>query len=121
MTTGTHPARAARAPAGVFPTTHWSVVLAAGHGPPRDAEAALARLCEAYWYPLYAHVRRLGRDAEQARDLTQGFFSVLLERRGFERADSGRGRLRSFLCRSLENFLHHEHEHRQARDRAALG
>lgn len=96
--------------AGIFPTTHWSVVLAAGKGAPPDAAAALNHLCETYWYPLYAHARRKGNDPEKARDLTQSFFADLLERRSYEKADRDRGRFRSFLCRSLENFLHHEHE-----------
>ena len=64
-----------------FATTHWSIVLAAGHDSRPDSKAALAKLCEAYWYPLYAYVRRRGYDADEAQDLTQEFFTVLLELR----------------------------------------
>lgn len=95
---------------GIFCSTQWSVVLAAGRAQAPDAEAALAQLCETYWYPAYAHTRRLGNGPEPARDLTQAFFLEFLSRRWYERADPDRGRFRSFLCRSLENFLHHEHE-----------
>lgn len=97
-------------PPGIFPTTRWSMVLTAGNAHSLDAEAALARLCEVYWYPVYAHVRRLGNPPEQARDLAQGFFFEFLSKRWFQRADRDRGRFRAFICKALENFLHHEHE-----------
>ena len=58
-----------------FETTHWSLVLAARTGHSPESRNALARLCEAYWYPIYAFVRRQGHDAEAARDLTQGYFA----------------------------------------------
>ncbi len=93
----------------VFTTTHWSMVLAAGSDQPVSAEAALATLCQAYWYPLYAHVRRRGHDAENARDLTQGFFAELLARDSIARADRERGRFRTFLLAALDHFLHHQH------------
>ena len=93
----------------VFTTTHWSMVLAAGGTEPKSAEAALARLCEVYWYPLYAHVRRRGHDAESARDLTQGFFAEMLARDSIARADRDRGRFRTFLLVALDHFLHHQH------------
>jgi hypothetical protein len=73
-------------PARVFATTHWSVVLAAGDGDSPQAGAALEQLCRTYWYPLYAHVRRRGHDADQARDLTQGFFAEMLARHAIARA-----------------------------------
>lgn len=87
-----------------FETTQWSLVLAAGgDGPP--ARAALARLCEIYWYPLYAYVRRRGANPDDARDLTQGFLASLLERRDFENLHRDRGRFRAFLLASLQHFL----------------
>lgn len=66
---------------------------------------ALERLCAAYWYPLYAYVRRSGHGAEEAKDLTQGFFAHILEKEMFAAADPERGRLRTFLLTALQNFL----------------
>jgi len=96
-----------------FSTTQWSVVLRAGSG---DAEhaAALATLCQDYWRPVYAYIRWRGHDAEAARDLTQGFFAALLERRGLEAARRDRGRFRDFLLVSVKNFLAHERDRDQA-------
>lgn len=93
-----------------FATTHWSVVLAAGTGSVSAAQDALDRLCRAYWYPLYAFVRRLGHSPTDAQDLTQGFFAHLLEHHLVARADREVGRFRSFLLGSLKHFLAHEHE-----------
>jgi RNA polymerase sigma factor (sigma-70 family) len=91
-----------------FRTTHWSLVLKAGRADDADAAAALDKLCRAYWYPLYAFVRRRGYDAETARDLTQSFFAALLARNQFAVADPARGRFRSFLVHSLTHFLANE-------------
>ena len=91
-----------------FQTTRWSVVQAAGAQDSSAARDALATLCESYWYPLYAFVRRSGYGAEDARDLTQGFFTRLLEKRDFRMADPERGRFRSFLLASLKHFLANE-------------
>jgi RNA polymerase sigma-70 factor (ECF subfamily) len=88
-----------------FETTRWSLVLAAGGENSSAARDALASLCEAYWYPLYAYVRRRGADADDARDLTQGFLTSLLERRDFGRLRPDRGRFRAFLLASLKHFL----------------
>jgi RNA polymerase sigma factor (sigma-70 family) len=88
-----------------FATTRWSMVLAAGRSDTPDARRALATLCEAYWYPLYAYVRRRGQAAEEARDLTQEFFADLLGRDALQAADPKRGKFRSFLLGSLNNFL----------------
>jgi RNA polymerase sigma factor (sigma-70 family) len=98
----------------VFTTTHWSVVLAARGDKSVSAEAALATLCQAYWYPLYAHVRRRGNDPERARDLTQGFFGELLAKDSIARADPERGRFLTFLLAALDHFLHHQHRDAQA-------
>ena len=83
-------------------------MLAAGGGDRVAAQAALASLCERYWYPLYAYVRRRGRSPEDAHDSTQAFFASLLERRDFEHLDRDRGRFRAFLLASLKHFLANE-------------
>ena len=88
-----------------FPTTLWTVVLHAGRDEPAQAQAALAQLCQAYWYPLYSFVRRRGYSPHDAEDLTQAFFAQLLEKRGLERVDPELGRFRTFLLASLKNFL----------------
>jgi RNA polymerase sigma-70 factor (ECF subfamily) len=93
-----------------FATTRWSVVLAAIGQPSAQSELALAQLCQKYWYPLYAYVRRRGHAPEDARDLTQDFFATLLEKNYLARADRQRGRFRTFLLTAINNFLHHQHE-----------
>src|SRR5262245_41572256 len=87
-----------------FQTTRWSIVNAAGAGD-SAARSALAKLCETYWYPLYAYVRRRGATPDDARDLTQGFFTSLIERRDFDSLQKERGRFRAFLLASLQHFL----------------
>ena len=98
-----------------FDTTRWSVIAAARGPDPAAARAALSTLCEAYWYPVYAFIRRWGADPDAARDLTQGFFASLLERRDFELVRPERGRFRTFLLASAKHFLLNE----AARGRAA--
>jgi RNA polymerase sigma factor (sigma-70 family) len=100
-----------------FTTTHWSVVLAAGHSSVPDAREALERLCRTYWYPLYGFVRRQGHGSHDAQDLTQGFFAALLENRGLSVADPERGRFRSFLLARLKNFLSDERKKKNAQKR----
>ena len=100
-----------------FATTHWSVVLAAAETDSPEAAAALERLCRDYWYPLYAHVRRLGWGPEDAQDLTQAFFARLLERHYLQLADQERGRFRTFLLTSLKRFLTDEWEKARAQKR----
>jgi RNA polymerase sigma-70 factor (ECF subfamily) len=85
-------------------------VLAAGRGDAPEARSALAALCQIYWYPLYAYVRRAGRPADEARDLTQEFFARLLEKRYLRAADSERGRFRSFLLTAFKRFLTKERQ-----------
>ena len=87
-----------------FTTTHWSVVLTA-QGDSPAAQAALEKLCRTYWWPLYGFVRRNGYTPEEAQDLTQGFFALLLERRDFDAVRKEKGRLRSYLLTSLKHFL----------------
>jgi RNA polymerase sigma factor (sigma-70 family) len=107
------------APAGAFATTHWSVVLQAGHDVGDDTDRALETLCQAYCYPLYAFVRRLGHSPHDAQDLTQSFFAYLLEKRLLARASPEAGRFRSFLLGSLKNFLANEWRRQGAQKRGA--
>jgi RNA polymerase sigma-70 factor (ECF subfamily) len=93
---------------GLFDTTHWSAVLLAGGEFSPEAQTALEQLCRAYWYPLFAYVRRHGHDFADAQDLTQEFFARLLERKYLRLADRTRGRFRTFLLTSLKHFLINE-------------
>jgi RNA polymerase sigma factor (sigma-70 family) len=103
-------------PQSLFASTHWSVVLAAGRSDSR-AHDALARLCETYWYPLYAYVRRGGYSPPDAQDLTQEFFARLLEGNWAAKADRNRGRFRSFLLSAMKHFLANKWNRSQARKR----
>src|SRR5690349_19194820 len=80
-----------------FDTTNWSVILMVGQNDLPNAEAALARLCETYWHPLYAYVRRSGHSEHDAKDQVQGFFEQLIERESLRRVAPNKGRFRSFL------------------------
>lgn len=93
---------------GIFVTTHWTVVLAAGRVGSPQANVALEELCRTYWYPLYAYVRRHGHSREDAEDLTQGFFARLLEKNYLEGISSDGGKFRSFLLVALKRFLANE-------------
>ena len=97
-----------------FPTTHWSRVARAGDRPTPEARAALAELCGAYWYPIYALIRRKGHDPDAALDLTQDYFARLLEKGTVAAADPAKGRFRSFLLADCGFFL----ADRRDRDRA---
>src|SRR5215471_589629 len=97
-----------------FPTTTWTLVLSAGQTADARSSDALASLCERYWYPLYAYLRRRGQSREEAQDLTQEFFARVLEKRYIERADRNKGRFRTFLLTSLTYFLADEADRRQA-------
>jgi RNA polymerase sigma factor (sigma-70 family) len=100
-----------------FPTTRWTLVLAASGDTSAANRDALAYLCERYWYPLYAYVRRGGYPPDQAKDLTQSFFALLLERKYFERANPDKGHFRSFLLSSLKFFLSDEAARAQTQKR----
>jgi RNA polymerase sigma-70 factor (ECF subfamily) len=100
-----------------FVTTHWSVVMAAAHGENLQAGAALEKLCETYWYPLYAFVRRLGRRSHDAEDVVQGFFAQCVEKNYLQSVDQAKGRFRSFLLLALKRYLAKEHEKSHARKR----
>jgi RNA polymerase sigma factor (sigma-70 family) len=96
-----------------FPTTHWSRVLAAGNSSAPESREALAALCAAYWYPLYAFVRRRGHEPHQAEDLIQGFFTALLESESLATIDRTKGRFRSFLIAACTHFLANRHDYEQ--------
>ena len=100
-----------------FATTHWSLVVAAAKRQFPDGESALATLCETYWYPLYAYVRRRGYSVPDAQDLTQGFFATLLEKGYLDDADQDRGRFRSFLITALKRYVSKQRERENAQKR----
>lgn len=92
-----------------FATTRWSLVVAA-RGTDEASSAALAELAQAYWYPIYAYVRRRTPDVHTAQDLTQSFFQRLLEKNTMAAADQERGRFRAFLLTACKRFLTNEHQ-----------
>ena len=100
-----------------FPTTRWTLVVAAGDPGRKDAQSALVSLCENYWYPLYAYLRRRGYPTDQAQDLTQEFFMRVLEGRYLDHADPEKGRFRSFILTSLKFFVADEEDRRRAHKR----
>jgi RNA polymerase sigma-70 factor (ECF subfamily) len=101
-----------------FPATRWSCIVALRSGSdPTLARAALATLCRDYWEPLYLFARRQGESAEDAKDLTQGFFAYILERELFAAADPQLGRLRSFLLKVFQGFLQDGRKREQAQKR----
>jgi len=101
----------------VFVSTHWSVVLRASQPDSPEAMAALTELCRNYWFPLYAYARRQGCDMHSAQDLTQGFFSKLLEKNYLSVADRRRGRFRWFLLTAFKCYLANEWDRSQAQKR----
>jgi len=104
-----------------FRTTHWSAVLLAGLGDSPGSWRALEDLCQAYWYPLYAYVRRKGYATEDAQDLVQGFFEMLLRRRDLALVHPAKGLFRSFLLGSLNHFLANQWDRSQAAKRGGRG
>ena len=92
-------------------------MVAAGDPRRKEAQSALVFLCENYWYPLYAYLRRRGYTADQAQDLTQEFFTHVLEGRYLDRADPEKGRFRSFLLTSLKFFVADEEDRQRAHKR----
>jgi len=97
----------------IFNTTHWSVVLEA-QGESPAAQKALERLCRTYWRPIYGYVRRHSAGIQDAEDLTQGFFALLLERKDLNSVRKDKGRLRSYLLTSVKHFLADESRHAMA-------
>jgi RNA polymerase sigma factor (sigma-70 family) len=100
-----------------FPTTRWTLVVAASDPKRKEVRSALAFLCENYWYPLYAYLRRRGYPADQAQDLTQEFFIRVLEGRYLDRANPEKGRFRAFLLTSLKFFVADEEDRNRAQKR----
>jgi RNA polymerase sigma-70 factor (ECF subfamily) len=100
-----------------FPPTLWSMVLKAGREGSVQSREALAELCDAYWYPLYAFLRRQGKSLHDAEDLTQGFFLHLFERNGLDKVRPEKGRFRSFLLAALKHFQADEWEKSRAQKR----
>jgi RNA polymerase sigma-70 factor (ECF subfamily) len=109
MADGSFPARRG----GSFGTTRWSLVLAAGQNADARSADALTGLCESYWHPVYAFIRRQGYRPEECADLTQEFFARVLEKNYFHDADPARGRFRAFLCASIRHFLSNERDRAQ--------
>jgi len=102
---------------GLFPTTHWSVVLAGADTANPESRRALELLCRRYWYPIYAHARFLGHEPDPAQDLTQGFFTYLLEKHALKVADPQRGRFRAFLKGTFAHFMANERRTARAQKR----
>src|SRR5438477_10304509 len=100
-----------------FPTTRWTLVVAAGNPERKEARWALVWLCENYWYPLYVYLRRRGYPADQAQDLTQEFFIRVLEGRYLDRADPEKGRFRSFILTSMKFLVADEQDRQRAHKR----
>lgn len=100
-----------------FATTHWSIVVSAGRVRSPEANRSLAILCESYWFPLYAFVRRAGHSADDAQDLTQEFFVRLLDKHFLAAADSKKGRFRTFLITAVKRFLANEYDRARAQKR----
>jgi RNA polymerase sigma-70 factor (ECF subfamily) len=94
-----------------FATTRWSLIAATHQATDSpDAQAALATLCETYWVPVYAFIRRSGHSPEDARDLAQGFFTKVIEKGYFRDADRTRGRFRTFLLTSVRHYMSNQRD-----------
>jgi RNA polymerase sigma factor (sigma-70 family) len=100
-----------------FTTTHWSVVLSAGRTPSPQSLVALEKLCQTYWYPLYAYARHRGHQACDAQDAVQGFFAELIEHRGLKRVERGHGRFRTYLLSAFRHFLANDWDRARAQKR----
>ena len=102
-----------------FQTTRWSIVRQAVGRDDIESRRALAVLCEGYWYPIYAFIRRSGRSPQDAEDLTQGFFELIIEKDVLASADPAKGRLRTFLLACVRNFVADAYDREQAHKRGA--
>jgi len=109
---GTNPGHPAQ-----FELTRWSIIVAAGGADSERARKGLEHLCSAYWYPIYAFIRRQGHGPHDAQDLTQEFFARLLAKNFLGAADPGKGRFRSFLLGTLKHFLSDEWDRARAEKR----
>lgn len=99
---------------GQFMTTRWSAVLLSAQSQAPGSDGAREEFCQLYWYPLYAFIRRRGYNAEDARDLTQGFFLSIFDHKALQRATPTKGKFRSFLLGSLKNYLSNEYQRENA-------
>jgi RNA polymerase sigma-70 factor (ECF subfamily) len=111
------PTNSNAAAAGRFATTHWSVVLAAGRSSSPQHGPALSTLCQTYWFPLYAYLRRHGYDAHEAADYTQAFFARMLDKNYLKKVEPKPGKFRSFLLAALKNFVANERDRATAQKR----
>lgn len=102
-----------------FHTTRWSLVRQAASTTDPAAAQALATLCDSYWYPVYAFIRRSGKGPHDAEDLTQGFFARLLEKEILADADPAKGKLRNFLLTCIRRYVADEHDRAMAQKRGA--
>ena len=103
-----------RPPMARFETTSWTLVRAAAVEPTADSRDALAALCQRYWRPVYAFVRRRGHGRDESQDLTQGFFALLIEKNYLLDTDPRRGRFRSFILTAVKHFLANQWDRSQA-------
>jgi len=103
-----------------FQTTRWTLVQAAAINPTGDSRRALSTLCQTYWQPVYAFIRRNGYDPDPSQDLTQGFFAMMLEKDFLIQADQKRGRFRSFLLTAVKHFLSNEWDRSHALKRGGV-
>ena len=117
MAEATHTETATAGQGTWFTTTHWSLILNAQDTSSPVAATALEKLCRGYWYPLYVYVRRQGEDEESAKDLTQGFFARLLEKKYLAQVQREKGKFRSFLLAALKHFLADERDKARAQKR----
>ncbi len=108
------------APRAALVTTHWSAVIRAGDKDSPEAREALAELCQTYWYPLYAFIRRQGCSPHDAEDLTQEFFARLIEKDFVADARREKGRFRTFLLTALKRFLANEWDRQHAQKRGGF-
>jgi DNA-directed RNA polymerase specialized sigma24 family protein len=99
---------------GQFMTTCWSAVFLSAQSQAPGSDRAREEFCRLYWYPLYAFIRRRGYNADDGRDLTQGFFLFILDRKALQRATPTKGKFRSFLLGSLKNYLSNVYQHENA-------
>ena len=104
-------------PSASFPTTRWSLVSRLKDGTPKVAADALSSLCHSYWYPLYAYARRFGLSEPDAKDVVQSLFARMITGNRFERADSERGKMRTFLLTALKHEISMDRERRSAEKR----
>ena len=103
-----------------FVTTHWSAVVKAGAVDSAEASQAISELCQAYWYPLYGFIRRQGHSPEDAEDLTQAFFTRMLEKNYLADARQDKGKFRAFLLMALKRFLANEWDRQHAQKRGGF-